>query len=200
MTKRWFSTLLFALFSLNACGSNPVVVPAAKTDLIAVLKTRPSLTQFTKSLEATGVATTLQESGNYTIFAPIDAVVREGALDEATIRHHILQERITFSDLAGESTSYTTLHADEIEIDATETIRIGDGLMVESDIAASNGVIHVIDKVLKPEEPLVGLNPNAANGGPVELAPSNVLDELTDQTQPAPNASAVVPAAPTTSQ
>ena len=191
MTKRWFSTLLFALFSLTACGSDPVVAPP-KSDLVAVLKTRPSLTQFTKSLETTGVAATLQESGNYTIFAPIDVAVRQGELDEATLRHHILQERVTFSDLAGETTSYTTLHADEIEVDATEAIRIGDGLMVESDIAASNGVIHVIDKVLKPEQQPAGLSGAATNGGPLELAPS---------TEPAqPDATAVVPAAPAITQ
>jgi len=177
MTKRWFSTILFALLLLNACGGNQVL-PKAEPDLITLLKSRPSLTEFTKSLEATGVAATLQENGSYTIFAPIDAVVQEGALDEITVRHHILPERVTFSDLAGESTSYTTLHTDEIEVDATETIRIGDGLMVESDITAKNGVIHVIDKVLIPEDLPTSLSPavtsgDPANTGPVELAPQN---------------------------
>ncbi len=206
MTKRWFSTMLVALLSLNACGSNQVV-QNAEPDLIAVLKTRPSLTKFTESLESTGVAATLQESGSYTIFAPMDAVVDQGTLDEITVRHHILPERVAFSDLAGENTSYTTLHTDEIEVDATETIKIGDGLMVESDITAKNGVIHVIDKVLTPEDLPTSLSPavtssnpadpGAANTGPAELTPPT---NLSDPTSSATDGTAIVPAAPTVSQ
>ena len=201
MTKRWFSTIFIMPFFLSACGSSSFV-PSAETNLIDVLKTRPSLTQFTKSLEDTGVAATLQEGGDYTIFAPVNFAVQDRALDEATVLHHILQERVTFSDIAGETTSYTTLHTDEIEIDATETIRVGEGLMVESDITATNGVIHVIDTVLTPEDLPTRLGPTVTRGisafeGPVKLAPPN---NLVNPEQPATGVPAVIPAAPTITQ
>ncbi|MGH1477274.1 MAG: fasciclin domain-containing protein [Geminicoccales bacterium] len=169
MTIRSLSTLLAVLLVLAACGSSPTV-PKVEADLVAVLKTRPSLKQFTKALEETGVAAALQKDGSYTIFAPIDAATGDQPLDIATIRHHIIAERITFSDIAGESTSYKTLHTDEIEIDATESISVGDGLMVESDITAINGVIHVIDTVLEPGTVPTNLNP-AALAPPIPLAP-----------------------------
>lgn len=145
MTKRPILLTSLLLTALAACGGAPPQ-PPVEPDLLAVLKTRPSLTRFAEALETSGVASTLVASGSYTIFAPIDRSVTT-QLDEATIRHHILSTRVTFSDMAGESTSYDTLNFDQIEIDATEQIVVGSGLMVESDINAANGVIHVIDTV-----------------------------------------------------
>lgn len=171
MTIRCFSTILFVLLSVTACGSDPTLPPVER-DLIGTLKTRPSLTKFTEALETTGVAATLQKEGSYTIFAPMDVAV-SGTLDQATVRHHILAERVTFSKLAGETTSYTTLHTDEIEIEATGAIRVGDALMVELDIAADNGVIHVIDKVLTPGDVPTSLTPDL---------PINLIQPAADDT------------------
>ncbi|MGI9507676.1 MAG: fasciclin domain-containing protein [Geminicoccaceae bacterium] len=145
MTKRLTLSTSLLLTTLAACGGSAPPQPIAEPDLLAVLKSRPSLTRFAEALETSGVASTLLSSGSYTIFAPIDRAVT-GQLDDATIRHHILSTRVTFSDMAGESTSYDTLNFDEIEIDATEQIVVGSALMVESDINAANGVIHVIDR------------------------------------------------------
>ncbi|MGI9436132.1 MAG: fasciclin domain-containing protein [Geminicoccaceae bacterium] len=162
MTIRRFLLVLFVSFGLFACGGgSQQPLPQEAPDLVDVLKSRPSLKQFAAAVETTGVAAALQ-GGSFTIFAPTDVAVAKseaGSLDEATIKHHILPERVTFSDLAGEIESYTTLHTDEIEVDATEAIRIGEGLMVESDIAASNGVIHVIDTVLAPGDVPTNLTP-----------------------------------------
>jgi len=119
------------------------------SDLLAVLKSRPSLTRFAEAFENTGVAGQLQPSNAYTVFAPIDKAVA-GPLDAATVRNHVLADRVTFSNIAGENASYTTLNGNEIDIEATDRIIIGTGLMVESDISAANGVIHVIDRVQEP--------------------------------------------------
>lgn len=167
------------LVGLAACGGggSPPSQQQAEPDLLSRLKTRPSLTRFTAALEATGVADRLRDAGPYTIFAPIDAAIADRSLDQATVNHHIVAERVTFNDIAGETISYTTLHTDEIEIDAVEVIRVGDGMMIESDITASNGVIHVIDKVLSPSDavptnlkPAAGTNPanGAAGASPVQ--------------------------------
>ena len=89
MPTRWLFTILMATMALAACSSEPRVVEVER-DLVAVLKTRPSLTRFTSALEATGVAEALQKEGTYTVFAPMDAAVVGKALDERTLRHHIL--------------------------------------------------------------------------------------------------------------
>lgn len=206
MKKRWLSIFLLLLFSLNACGSDPKP-PLVEQDLVAVLKSRSSLQQFAKALESTDVAAGLQKEGSYTILAPMDAAVKGKTLDRATIRHHILMERLTFSDLAGESSSYTTLHTDEVEIDATDSIRVGDALMVESDITATNGVIHVIDKVLTPEEDVpTNLSPAAPAApapaaeltSPAGLAPAVELDAPSQEATV--EGTNVIPAAPIVTQ
>lgn len=171
MTIRPFLPIALILTTLAACGGGGGQQPPQPDPaLVDVLKTRPSLTRFTEALETTGVAATLLPSGAYTIFAPIDSAV-SGPLDQATVRHHILTTRVTFSDMAGESTSYETLNGDEMEIDVTEQIAIGSGLMVESDIAATNGVIHVIDKVQTPEATAVPLISQAPAGEASPNAP-----------------------------
>ncbi len=171
MTIYRFAIILITVFSITACGSNDPLPPSpAEPDLLAVLKNRPSLKKFTRALEATGVAGQLQGGGDYTIFAPMDVAVADTSLDLKTVSHHIIPGRVTFSDLAGENNSYTTLHRDEIEVDATDAIRVGDGLMVESDIAANNGIIHVIDKVLPPGDVPTSLIP-LTPAGPVGLTP-----------------------------
>lgn len=149
--KRLILPLVLTLSTLAACGGSggQQIPPPADPDLVSVLEGRPNLKRFKEALEATGVASTLQSGGAYTILAPMDKAVT-GPLDQATVRHHILPTRVTFSDMAGESTSYDTLNGDQVEIDATEQIAIGTGLMVESDIQAANGVIHVIDQVQTP--------------------------------------------------
>ncbi|MGI9509940.1 MAG: fasciclin domain-containing protein [Geminicoccaceae bacterium] len=149
MKKRLVLPIFLLLTAVTACSSGQQAPPPAEPDLVGVLKSRPSLQRFTEALESTGVASSLLSSGTYTVFAPMDKAVNE-PLDAATVRHHILLTRVTFSDMAGESTSFETLNDDEIEIDATEQIAIGSGLMVESDIRATNGVIHVIDRVQIP--------------------------------------------------
>ncbi|MDH3662314.1 MAG: fasciclin domain-containing protein [Alphaproteobacteria bacterium] len=165
MTKHSILPIVVILSTLAACGGGNAPPPAPKPDVIGVLKTRPSLLRFTEALEATGVASALLSSGAYTVFAPMDKGVA-GPLDEATVRHHILPTRVAFSDMAGENTSYDTLNNDQIEIDVTDQIAIGSALMVESDIAAANGIIHVIDRVQTPD-----------GGSPIEQEP---LDQVLD--------------------
>lgn len=160
MPIRRILTFVSVLATLSACGGS-LPPPAPDPDLVDILKTRPSLTRFTEALVSSGVAGTLASSGSYTIFAPMDKAV-SAPLDEATIRHHILPTRVTFSDMAGENTSYGTLNNDEIEVDVTDQIAVGSALMVESDIQAANGIIHVIDKVLSAApspEPLIDQPP-----------------------------------------
>lgn len=136
-----------------------------------MIKARPSLTRFAEALETTGVAATLLSSGSYTVLAPMDRGV-DGPLDEATVRHHVLTTKVTFSEMAGESTSYETLAGDEIEVDVTDQIAIGTGLMVESDIAATNGIIHVIDSVQTPASTSPEDQPTDPAAGPQPLTPA----------------------------
>ena len=69
------------------------------------------------------------------------------------LSHHVLQVRLTYDDMVGGVRDYTSLAGQTLTIDAAELVRIGDAAMVETDIQAENGVLHVIDQVLPIAEP-----------------------------------------------
>jgi|GEM_PF-5120601 len=191
MTKRLLPLISIVPMTLAACGGD-ANLPVQNADIIAVLKTRPSLTRFAEALETTGVAGTLTSSGPYTVFAPFDGAVN-GPLDEATIRHHILPSRVTFSDMAGESTGYDTLNNDQIDVDVTDQIVVGSALMIESDIQATNGIIHVIDQVQSAAPgPETLLNQQPVDQG-IEQEP---LDQSAEPIPLVPAATNLQPATP----
>jgi hypothetical protein len=110
-----------------------------------------------------------EAGGPYTVFAPSTAAfdrLTPGAFEtmlkpellvqlRTLVESHIVEDEVGFTDLAGEETTLTTLAGGDITVDAVDTIRVDDALMVESDLAASNGLIHVIDHILQPAQPAI---------------------------------------------
>ncbi len=66
------------------------------------------------------------------------------------LRYHVLRGRYTSVDLEGLNT-VTTLEGSDLRIDASDGVRLDEAKVVESDIKADNGVIHVLDQVMLPE-------------------------------------------------
>ena len=53
-------------------------------------------------------------------------------------------------DIDGKKIAVKTVQGQDIKVDATEAVMINDAKVAMADIVASNGVIHVIDKVILP--------------------------------------------------
>ncbi len=116
---------------------------------------------------AAGLADTLANDGPFTVFAPTDAAFQalpEGALDallaEPTALADVLLYHVVAGDLKAEqvvaATSLPTLQGADIEIVANESgVFINDAQVMITDIACTNGTIHVIDAVLSVPEPTV---------------------------------------------
>jgi uncharacterized surface protein with fasciclin (FAS1) repeats len=69
----------------------------------------------------------------------------------AVLTYHVVPGKVMSGDLAGKQTSPETVEGDTVMIDATGGSVMVDGATVTAaDIEASNGVIHVIDKVILP--------------------------------------------------
>ena len=103
-------------------------------------------------------------SGNYTFFAPTDTAftsLDETRLEElianpaelaSVLKFHIVPGNLTVNDLTDGQT-LTTLAGDTLTVSvANDTVSVGGATVMQSDIAATNGVIHVIDTVLLPAE------------------------------------------------
>jgi uncharacterized surface protein with fasciclin (FAS1) repeats len=123
------------------------------------------------AVKAAGLVDALSSSGPFTIFAPNDEAFTklppgtvEGLLKDipklrSILTYHVVSGKITSSDVAkitsgGETPNVTTLQGSPIKVKMNgmfnKTVHVNDAKVLSADINASNGVIHVIDKVILP--------------------------------------------------
>ena len=116
------------------------------------------------ALKAAGLVNTLNGKGPFTVFAPSDTAFSKlpaGTVDGllkpenkaklvSILAYHVIPGKIMSGDIAGKKISVKTVQGSEISVDAMYGVKINDSNVVSADIAATNGVIHVIDKVLIP--------------------------------------------------
>jgi uncharacterized surface protein with fasciclin (FAS1) repeats len=175
-TNRQVSGLLVASFfalavSLTSCKDeeNPITTPVPQT--IAQLVTSNSqFTLLSAAVNRAGLGATLSGAGPFTVFAPNDAAFRAaGFADAAAINaapaatlsnillYHVVSGSVASSAIAaGQTAQPTALTANGTAYVTKATSTSGTGVsvngarVVQADVQASNGVIHVIDRVLMP--------------------------------------------------
>ncbi|MEG4861879.1 MULTISPECIES: fasciclin domain-containing protein [unclassified Microcoleus] len=138
---------------------------AATKDIVAIASGDAQFKTLTKALGAAGLVTTLQGKGPFTVFAPTDAAfaaLPKGTLDDLLkpANKAKLTKILTYHVVPGAVLS-TSLKSDEVKtvegmpvkvVVAPGKVTVGGANVVKADIKASNGVIHVIDKVLMPPD------------------------------------------------
>lgn len=126
-----------------------------------------------KAVQAAGLVDALSGNGPFTVFAPSEEAFRnvpKATMDELLsdkerlgmlLKYHVISGKYTADDVEkalknSGSANMKTLHGDEVRIARTGTMRktitINDAKITSTDIRASNGVIHVIDKVIMPKK------------------------------------------------
>ena len=140
-----------------------VILPADKT-IPETATAAGSFTTLLAAVGAAGLSETLGSKGPFTVFAPTDEAF--GALPAGTIdnllkpenkqklvdilTYHVVPGRV-YSDQAVAAKNAKTLQGTTIAIAATESgASINNAKLLTTDLDASNGVIHVIDRVLLP--------------------------------------------------
>lgn len=115
------------------------------------------------AVQAAGLVEALQGPGPLTVFAPTDeafAKLPAGTVESllkpdnkeklvAILKYHVVPGKVTSAEVV-KLTSAKTLQGKELKISASEGVKVNDATVVKADIQASNGVIHVIDRVLIP--------------------------------------------------
>ena len=130
-------------------------------DLVGVARQAGVFTTLITALEAAGLADTLKGPGPFTVFAPTDEAfdqLPEGTVakllgDLPALRNVLLYHVVAGALLAGDVVTLktaTTAMGQSITIDTANGARINDATIVQTDIRAANGVIHVINRVLLP--------------------------------------------------
>ncbi|WP_410510269.1 fasciclin domain-containing protein [Methanosarcina hadiensis] len=163
--------------------------PSEESDIIDTATENGNFTILLAAVEAANLTDTLRGEGPFTVFAPTDEAFN--ALSNGTIEallndtdaltgillYHVTDERLTSEDVVN-LTNITTLQGGELPVNVTdEGVFVGNARIVVQDINASNGVIHVIDAVLIPEE---GMEPEPEPGA--EPGPGQNLTELYNDT------------------
>lgn len=122
----------------------------------------PRLQAFNSAIGSAGLATLLRGEGPLTVFAPTDRAFEKIPAEQLAalmgdshrlaefVRHHVVAGRVK-APRATKSRSVTPEFGGALELTATDRgFHVGDARIVKTNIRATNGVIHAIDRVLDP--------------------------------------------------
>ncbi|MFN3856380.1 MAG: fasciclin domain-containing protein [Caulobacter sp.] len=184
--------------------------PAPSGDIVETLAASGQFTTLTKALEVTNLAQVLKTNQNLTLFAPTDAAfaaLPPGELDrlmknpaelQKVLTFHVVNAEVDSTKLKGAKGPVPTVAGPPIMVDGSgASVMAGNATVTQADLRASNGVIHVVDKVLMP-----GAAPPAT---PVAAAPaaateagSDVSATVQSPADPAPPTVTTTPSGPIT--
>jgi len=144
--------------------------PADLVDIAAVAMSTGVHDSLVAALVKADLVTTVQGDGPFTVFAPTDQAFADAGIDLdafttdeqiATLTdillYHVYSGAVHAADVT-DGLTVAMVNGDEASFTVTDgNVMVGDATVVLADVPASNGVIHVIDKVLMPpaDEPVI---------------------------------------------
>ncbi|GHE94262.1 beta-Ig-H3/fasciclin [Aliiroseovarius zhejiangensis] len=160
MLRRTFLSITTA-----ALLATPAMADNHSMDIVDTAVGAGSFTTLVAAVEAAGLVDTLKGEGPFTVFAPTDdafAALPEGTVETllmpenkdqltAILTYHVVPGKVMSGDIAGKSMDVETVNGAKAMVDATDGVKIDGANVVQADIEASNGVIHVIDAVIMPK-------------------------------------------------
>ena len=134
-------------------------------DIVDTAGAAGSFTTLLAAAEAAGLVDTLTSEGPFTVFAPTDeafAALPEGTVETlllpenkdqlaAILTYHVIAGKVMSTDLV-DDTEAMTVQGTTVMIDLDNGVMVDGATVTTADIEATNGVIHVIDKVILPEQ------------------------------------------------
>ena len=133
-------------------------------DIVDTAVAAGSFETLVTAVAAADLVNVLKGDGPFTVFAPVDAAFK--ALPAGTVEsllkpenksklagiltYHVLSGKVMSSDIIGKKLEVTMVNGSSAEIDATDGVKIAGANVIQADIEASNGVIHIIDAVILP--------------------------------------------------
>ena len=151
----------------GSCGSDKAHAHAADhgehAQAIYTLAKEAGFKTLTAAIEAAGLQETLTDGGPFTVFAPTDeafAKLPEGAVEKLLanpeqlkqiLLYHVVSGNVMAADVV-KLESAETVEGTRIAINTKDGVKVNDANVIKTDIGASNGVVHVIDTVLIPQD------------------------------------------------
>ena len=145
-----------AIAGLAACASQPAPVSITET-----ITRTPSLSTLNKLISDAGLADTLKGQGPFTVFAPSDEafkavpaktmeeLAKDPARLKAVLTYHVVASKMMSADV--KNMTAKSVNGAELALSkAGDFVTVEDAAVQTTDIAAANGVVHVVDRVLMP--------------------------------------------------
>ncbi|MFU0504675.1 fasciclin domain-containing protein [Pseudaminobacter sp. NGMCC 1.201702] len=158
--KQAFTAAVFSLAVLSTPAH------AAEKDIVDTAVGAGQFKTLAAALDAAGLVSTLKGDGPFTVFAPTDdafAKLPAGAVEELlkpenkqklvdVLTYHVVPGKVMASDVTklDEAKSVSGKSID-VQVDGG-SVKVNDASVIATDIGATNGVIHVIDKVIMPPQ------------------------------------------------
>jgi len=162
-TLSYFCTVhssMFADFTLTTS--------AAPGDIPTVASSTGIHTSLVAALAQANLVATLQGTGPFTVFAPTDQAFADAGIDLTTfdtdeenatlvdiLTYHVVSGKVMSTDLT-DGMEASALNQDTLTFTISDNeVKVNDAVVTLADVETSNGVIHVIDKVLMPPADVV---------------------------------------------
>jgi uncharacterized surface protein with fasciclin (FAS1) repeats len=134
-------------------------------DVVALAQDTPDLSTLVTAVSTAKLGDTLQGDGPFTVFAPTNAAFKELGDEQVqsllepenrdqltkVLTYHVVPGTLTAADLSdGQKLETVAGETLTVKVDGG-TVMVDDASVVQPDVEASNGVVHVIDGVLTPQ-------------------------------------------------
>ncbi|MGD0598556.1 MAG: fasciclin domain-containing protein [Terriglobales bacterium] len=154
----------FALILSVLASAMPAVAGSQKQDIVDTAVAAGTFNTLATALQAAGLADALKGKGPFTVFAPTDDAFSKlpaGTVEsllkpenkdklKAILLYHVVSGDVTAAQVMKLS-SAKTVNGQDLKLTVNDgTVMVNDAKVVKADVLASNGVIHVIDTVLLP--------------------------------------------------
>lgn len=160
----FWAVLSLCLFAVVANAEHHKTADTKTLDIVDTAVGAGQFNTLAAALTAADLVATLKGEGPFTVFAPTDAAfakLPEGTVENllkpenrdqlvAVLTYHVVPGKVYAADVV-KLTRATTVNGSDVTIAVLDGgVRIDNANVVTTDIAASNGVIHVIDAVILP--------------------------------------------------
>ena len=157
-------TLMIAAVALMTLSIGGMSARAAEKDIVDTAVAAGQFKTLASALQAAGLVDTLKGDGPFTVFAPTDeafAKLPKGTVENllkpenkdqlvSILTYHVVPGKVQAADVV-KMDEAKTVNGEMVDIEVKgDTAMVNDAKVTKTDIAASNGVIHVIDTVILP--------------------------------------------------
>ena len=146
---------------ITAAALTVAALSVQAKDIVDTAVAAGSFKTLAAALQAASLVETLKGKGPFTVFAPtdeafakipkadLDALLKDKAKLTAVLTYHVVPGKVMAKDV--KAGKVKTVQGSELTVGTTGGVTVDNAKVVKTDIAADNGVIHVIDTVVLPK-------------------------------------------------